>query len=192
MAVGIKAIETIQHKFPTTVLMFFQVLVLRHFEYFGSCLLQITSTLLLSLEKQMIWALKSVYLLSSIKDSFDLRMHESVLGIRQRIELKSLTCFSSISTIKSIYGQNKVAYRKFLIEQLFESNNFFGVGTICFIFLQVFFHLISLKWNSLPVSMRDTSVSLQVFRSRLKKFLLSESNAVPVHLANTCRHFRFN
>ena len=94
MAVGIKTIETIQHKFPTTdLLMLFQALVLSHFEYSASFLVQMTSTLLLSLEKQMNWALKSVYFRSCIKSSFDLRIHKSVLGLRQHIELKSLTYF---------------------------------------------------------------------------------------------------
>ena len=94
MAVGIITIETTQHKLPKTVLlMLFQVLVLIHLEYSALFLLQITSTLLLSLYKQENWASKSVYFRSSIKGSIDLRIHKSVLGIRQRIEPKSLTYF---------------------------------------------------------------------------------------------------
>ena len=101
MAVAIKNIETIQQKFPTTVLlMLFQALVLSHFLYSALILLQITSTLLLSLAQQMNWAVKFVYFRSSIKGSFDLRTHNNVLGNRRRIELKSLTYFSSISTIE--------------------------------------------------------------------------------------------
>ena len=76
IAVGIKTIETIQRKFPTTVLfVLFQALVLSHFEYSALYMPQVTSTFLLSLEKQMIWALKSVYFRSSITGSFDLRIH---------------------------------------------------------------------------------------------------------------------
>ena len=48
MAVGIK---TIQHKFPTTVLMLFDALVLSDFENSALFLLRISSPFLLSLEK---------------------------------------------------------------------------------------------------------------------------------------------
>ena len=65
-----------------------------HFEYSALVLLQIKSTWSLLLEKQMNWALKSVHFRSRIKDLFDFRIHENAAGIRQRIELKSLTYFS--------------------------------------------------------------------------------------------------
>ena len=66
MAVGIKTIESIQHKFPTTVLvMLFHALIISHFEYSAIFFAQISPPLLLSLEKQMNWALKSVYFRSS-------------------------------------------------------------------------------------------------------------------------------
>ena len=74
MAVGIKIIKTIQHKFPTTVLMLFDALVLSDFENSALFLLRISSPLLLSLEKQMNWALKSGNFRSSIRGSFDLRI----------------------------------------------------------------------------------------------------------------------
>ena len=141
MAVGIKTIEVIQHKFPTKFsLMLFRASVMSHFENSALFLLQNTSILLLSLKKQMKWALKSVYFRSNIKGLFDLRIHKSVLGIRQRVELKSLTY--SIQYIKtrkkSIFRQNKVTHRKLPIAKPFESNNSFGEGTICFMILQIF------------------------------------------------------
>ena len=74
MAVGIKTIESIQHKFPTTVLvMLFHALIISHFEYSAIFFTQISPPLLLSLEKQMNWALKSVYFRSSFKSSSDFR-----------------------------------------------------------------------------------------------------------------------
>ena len=109
MAVGIKTIEILKHIFPTIFLvMRFQILVLSHFEYSALVLLQITSTLLLSLDKQMNWALKSVYFRSRIKDSFVFRIKESVLGIRQRIELKSLTYFSRKINKKKLFQTKKL------------------------------------------------------------------------------------
>ena len=74
MAVGIKTIESIQHKFPTTVLvMIFHALIISHFEYSAVFLTQISPPLLLSLEKQINWAIKFVYFRSSFKLSSDLR-----------------------------------------------------------------------------------------------------------------------
>ena len=74
MAVGIKTFESIQHIFPTTVLvMLFHALIISHFEYSAIFSTQINPPLILSLEKQMNWALKSVYFRSSFKLSSDLR-----------------------------------------------------------------------------------------------------------------------
>ena len=39
--------------------------------------------------------------------------------------------------------------------------------------------------------MRDSSVSLNVFKSRLKIHLEKESNAIPIQIASTWRDFRF-
>ena len=69
----------------------------------------------------------SEYLRSSIKRSFDLRKHKSVLGIRKCFDLKSLT-FSGISTT---HGVSR-------IEQSLESSNSLEDGTIGFICLQLF------------------------------------------------------
>ena len=67
MTVGIKTVDSIQHKFPTTVLvMLFHALIFSHFEYSASFFTQISPPLLLSLERQMNWALKSVYFRSSL------------------------------------------------------------------------------------------------------------------------------
>ena len=188
MAMGIKTIETIQHKFPKTVLvMLFQTLILRHFESPALFLLQITSPLLLSLEKQMNWAFRS-----SIQGSFDLRIQKNVLGFRQRIELKSLTYFFQyINKRKAFVDRIKLPTANFRLNH--RSSQIILLGKVPSVSssFKSFFHHVSLKWNSLPLSMRDTSVSLQVFRSRLKNFLLNESNAVPIHLANTWRDFRF-
>ena len=54
MAVGIKTIESIQHKFPTTVLVkLFHALIISHFEYSAIFFTRKSPPSLLSLEKQM-------------------------------------------------------------------------------------------------------------------------------------------
>ena len=62
MAVGMKTVETVLHRFPTGVLlMLFHSLVMSHLEYSLLFFFKVSSSLLLSLEKQMNWALKSVF-----------------------------------------------------------------------------------------------------------------------------------
>ena len=68
MAVGLKTVETVQHRFPTQVLfMIFHALVMRHLDYSLVVFFKISYSLLLSLKKQMICALKSVFFRSNIR-----------------------------------------------------------------------------------------------------------------------------
>ena len=72
MAVAIKTIESVQHKLPATVLiMLFHALIISHFENSLTFFTQISLLSPFSLEKQMNWALKSVYFRSSVKSSSD-------------------------------------------------------------------------------------------------------------------------
>ena len=88
MAVGIKTIESIQHKVPTTVLvMLFHPLVISHFEYSAIFFTQISPPLLLSLGKQMNCALKPVYFRSSFKSSSDLREKNNWNKATYRVEI---------------------------------------------------------------------------------------------------------
>ena len=116
MAVGIKTIESIQHKFPTTVLvMLFHALIISHFESSAIFFTQISPPLLLSLVKQMNWALKSVYFRSNFKSSSDLREKKKIIGIKQLIELKSLVFLFQYlkKTKKSLPQHFEITYDDF-------------------------------------------------------------------------------
>ena len=76
---------------------------------------------------------------------------------------------------------------EFASNQVIYMGNFSSLSTS----YSSFFHYTSLKWNSPPLHMRDPSVSLHVFNSRLKTHLEKESNAVPIQVASTWRDFRF-
>ena len=94
MAVGIKTVETVQHRFPTQVLLLtFHALVLSHLDYSLLFFFKISSSLLLSLEKQMNWALKSVFFRSNIKSSYELRKNKGIIRIRHLVMFKSLIYF---------------------------------------------------------------------------------------------------
>ena len=80
MAVGMKTVETVQHRFPTQVLLLtFHALVMSHLDYSLLFFFKISSSLLLSLEKQMNWALKSVFFRSNIKSSYELRKNKGII-----------------------------------------------------------------------------------------------------------------
>ena len=80
MAVGIKIIESIQHKFPTTVLvMLFHALIISHFER-SAIFFSLKYPLLYYFPlKQMNWALKFVYFRSSFKSSSNLREKKEII-----------------------------------------------------------------------------------------------------------------
>ena len=92
MPQGIKTIDTIGQQLPTLSLVaLLHCLVLSHFEYLAIFLKQINATLMLSLEKQLSWALKRTYCRSKFKSSSLLSISKSFIGIEKRIELKSVT-----------------------------------------------------------------------------------------------------
>ena len=97
MAIGIKTIQTIRNNLPKKCLkVLLQSLVLSHFDYCNIMLTNISSKLLLSLEKQLNWALKTVFYRSKNKSSTSLRICENILSMKQGIELKSLDLLFSI------------------------------------------------------------------------------------------------
>ena len=191
MAVRIKTIESIHHKFPTTVLvMLFHALIISQFEYSAIFLTQISPPLLLSLEKQMNWALKSGYFRSSFKSSSDLREKKKVIGIKQLIELKSLVFLFQYlkNTKKAFQSTLKLPTAIFMWNN--RANQIIYVRSHVSLFSS-FFHHSSSKWNSLPLYLRDTSISVHTFKSRLRKHLTLESSRMPIHTSHTWRDFRF-
>ena len=92
MAQGIKTIDTIGQQLPTLSLVaLLHCLVLSHLDYSAISLIQINATLMLSLEKQLNWALKRTYFRSKFKSSSLLRISKSFIGIEKKIELKCIT-----------------------------------------------------------------------------------------------------
>ena len=92
MARGIKTIDTIGQQLPTLSLVaLLPCLVLSVIiKLSAKFLKQINATLMLSLEKQLNWALKRIYFRSKFKSSSLLRISKSFIGIEKRIELKCI------------------------------------------------------------------------------------------------------
>ena len=104
MALGIKAIQTISNNLPkkcSKVLL--HALVLSHFEYCNLLLTDISRALLLSLEKQLNSALKTVFYRSRNKCSTSFRISEEILGMKQRIDFKSFDLLSILKNERSAF-----------------------------------------------------------------------------------------
>ena len=107
MVQGIKTIDTIGQQLPTLSLVaLLHCLVSSHLDYSAIVLTQINATLMLSLEKQLNWALKRTYFRSKFKSSSLLRISKSFIGIEKRIELKCITYLYQNLTNKKKAFQN--------------------------------------------------------------------------------------
>ena len=85
-AQGIKTIDTIGQQLPKLSLVaLLHCRVLSHLDYSAIFLIQINATLMLSLEKQLNWALKRTYFRWKFKSSSLLRISKSFIGIEKRI-----------------------------------------------------------------------------------------------------------
>ena len=118
----------------------------------------------------MNWSLKSAYFRSSFnKSSSDLRK-KKIFGIKQLIELKSLVfLFQYLKTTKKSLPEH---FKSFCGDFWWNNrtNQLIYVGSHVSLF-STFFHHSSSKGNSLPLYLRDTSISLHTFKSRLRKHL---------------------
>ena len=111
MAQGIKTIDTIGQQLPTLsfVALLHFIFFLSHLSllvYSAIFLIQINATLMLSLEKQLNWALKRTYFRSKFKSSSLLRISKLFIGIGKRIELKCITYLYQHLTNKKKAFQN--------------------------------------------------------------------------------------
>ena len=107
MAQGIKTIDTIGQQLPTLSLVaLLHCLVLSHLDYSAKFLTQVNATLMLSLEKQLNWALKRTYFRSKFKSSSFLQINKSFIGIEKRIELKCIKYIYQYLTNKKKAFQN--------------------------------------------------------------------------------------
>ena len=125
MAVGIK---TVQHRFPTQLLlMLFHVLVMSHLGYSLLFFFEISSSSLLSLGKQMNWALKGVFFRSNIKSSYELRKNKGIISIRHLIMFKSLNYFFQyISNQKKFSKSVEITYGVISMEFPYQSRYLYG------------------------------------------------------------------
>ena len=170
MAQGIKTIDTIGQQLPTLSLVaLLHCLILSHLDYSAIFLIQINATLMLSLEKQLNWALKRTYFRSKFKSSSLLRISKSFIGIEKRIELKCITYLYQNLTNK------KKAFQNTLI--LPTANYRLNKRTKQIIFdkhcstaslQKSFLHLTSKKWSSLPIILCNLEKSRTGFTKKLK------------------------
>ena len=131
MTLGTKGILTFRNNLLKICLkVLLHALFVSHFEYCDLLVTDITSALLLFLEKQLNWALKTVFYRSRNKCSTPLRISEGIIGMGQRNDLISFEFWFSIlknekkafqnhpklPTVSFRMNDQKKLYRKSLIE----------------------------------------------------------------------------
>ena len=173
MAQGIKTIDTIGQQLPTLSLVaLLHCLVLSHLDYSAIFLIHINATLMLSLEKQLNWALKRTYFRSKFKSSSLLHISKSFIGIEKRIELKCITYLYQYLTNKNKAFQNTL--------RLPTANYRLNKRTKQIIFdkhcstaslQKSFFHLTSKIWNSLPIILRNLEKIENRIQEKIEKIL---------------------
>ena len=147
---------------------------------------------MLSLEKQLNWALKRTYFRSKFKSSSLLRISKFFIGIEKKIELKCITYLYQYLTNKKKAFQNTL--------RLPTANYRLNKRTKQIIFdkhcstaslQKSFFDLTSKKWNSLLI-IHCSEKSRRGFKKKLKEFYVSELKNNPIcKNTNTWRDFRF-
>ena len=99
MALGIKIIYTIRNSLPGSSLkLILNALVLNHLHYSAVVIQSMGKNLLVSIEKQINWALKAFFYWSKFESTKQLRLEHNILHIKLFIETKRLLYFWKIKS----------------------------------------------------------------------------------------------
>ena len=112
-----------------------------------------------SMEKQMNWSLNCVYFRSSIKSSFALRKRENLFSFSQQIALRSQAFFFQYMKNFREAFQNQLKLRMATYRWNSRTDKVKNLGIIYVLLphLNESPIMLSSKWNSLPLYLRDTS-----------------------------------
>ena len=190
MALGIKAIQTIRNNLPKKCLkVLLHALVLIHFEYCNLLSTDISSALLFSSEKQLKWALKTVFYRSRNKCSTSLRISDEILSMKHRIELKSFDLvFSILKNERSAFQNHlklptmifriNVRNKKIILKEPGSSKFLNGS----------FFYTCVRSWNSLPTELRTIKYKKEKWKKLIKEHMLLLYRECPTFYRNHIWH----
>ena len=190
MALGIKAIQTIRNNLPEKGLkVLLHALVLSHFEYCNLLLTDISSALLLSLEKQLNWALRTVFYRSRNKCSTSLRISEEILSMKQRIDLKSFDLLYSILKNERSAFQNhlKLPTMSFRINERNKKIILKEPGSSKFLHGSFFYTCVK-SWNSLPTELRTIKYKREKWKKLIKEHMIQLYKDCPTFYKNHIWH----
>ena len=99
LATGIKTIKRISRPFPEqTRPLLLSTLVISHLQYSGLLLSSSKKNCLITLEKQLSWAVKTCFNRKKYKSSSDLKLKHQILPIKFLLEYKELNDFMKFSS----------------------------------------------------------------------------------------------
>ena len=190
MALGIKTIQTIRNNLPKKCLkVLLHALVLSHFEYCNILLTDISSALLLSSEKQLNWALKTVFYRSRNICSNSLRISEEIKSMKHRIEIKSFDLLVSILKNERSAFQNhlKLPTMIFRINDRNKKIILKEPGSSKFL-NGSFFYTCVRSWNSLPTELRTIKYKREKWKKLIKEHMLLLYKECPTFYRNHIWH----
>ena len=190
MALGIRAIQTIRNNLPKKCLkVLLHALVLSHFEYCNLLSTDISSALLLSLEKQLNWALRTVFYRSRNKCSTSLRISEEILSMKQRIDLKSFDLLYSILKNERSAFQNhlKLPTMSFRINERNKKIILKEPGSSKFLH-GFFFYTCVRSWNYLPTELRTIKYKREKWKKLIKEHMIQLYKDCPTFYKNHIWH----
>ena len=169
--------------------MLLHALVLSHFEYCNLLLTDISSALLLSLEKQLNWALRTVFYRSRNKCSTSLRISEEILRMKQRIDLKSFDLLYSILKNERSAFQNhlKLPTMSFRINERNKKIILKEPGSSKFLHGSFFYTCVR-SWNSLPTELRTINNKREKWRKLIKEHMIQLYKDCPTFYKNHIWH----
>ena len=183
-------VQTIRNNLPKKCLkVLFSALVLSHFEYCNLLLPDISSALLLSLEKQLKWALKTVFYRSRNKCSTSLRISEEILSMKQRIDLKSFdSLYSILKNDRSAFPSHlKLPTMSFRINERSKKIILKEPGSSKFLH-ESFFYTCVRSWNSLPIELRTIKYKKEKWKKLIEEHMLQLYKDCPTFYKNHIWH----
>ena len=146
-------------------------------------------SLLLSLEKQLNWALETVFYRSRNKCSTSLKISEGILSMKQRIDLKSFDLLYSILKNERSAFQNhlKLPTMSFRIHDRSKKIILKEPGSSKFLH-GAFFYTCVRSWNSLPIELRTIKYKREKWKKLIKEHMLQLYKDWPTFYKNHIWH----
>ena len=175
MSCGIKCLYSIRDLFPEkTRLMLLNALVVSHLQYSAILLTGITDNLM-TLEKQLNWAIKACFFRTKHDHSSDLKLQYKILPVRYLLNMKSVLYFWKWKNkiIPALIGENEPLTAQVRFLERTDILVYFGRCESTFLRNSFLKKTVPL-WNTLPKNLKTKSYSYSTIKNKTRAFFLKQ------------------